>query len=342
MTKRRVRSHSSTASAPTARPPRWRRLTLLAAVAVAVVVGLRPATANLAMLRARQRLAEGDLGDARRWAEVAGRWGGSPSRRRLLLAAIARRRGQWGDWKQNLQAAREAGDTQGAEREEHLGRVAGGRVELLGQLDVPESEALEAVLYGSVATDQMELAEDVLSNWLAGDPQDPHALYWQGVLAERRGDVDQATSHYRAALQVAPRHQRAQLALARLLEQEEDFEAAYLAFAAVLERDEVEEARVAVARLLRLLGRLESAEDALRSLNSEPARLERGRIAFERGQYQQAIEHLRAAGPGADDELLATALHLAHRDDEAERLLEQIARDKQRRNAEAEGESLQP
>ncbi|MCR9293584.1 MAG: hypothetical protein NXI32_12750 [bacterium] len=352
-TSKQADSHSrdsSTSAVATGRS--WLRwLGALVIVSIALWMA-RPVLSGSLISAARSAWLRGDFYQAQLWTQRAESFGGASDEALLMQASIARSRGNWSHWQALMEAAESAGAAEAAlTRERKLYQLAAGRVEdlqaiesMLGDANVSLAEIFDAVLPGILAAERFELAGQLLSQWAQQFPRDPNQRYWSAMLAEQlslmgrndSGSKQEYVDLLNETLEASPYHQRARLALAKLDEEEDRLEEAYQQYAQLWLRDQLAEAQVATARLLRRMGRYGQAREVLSGLDDESAKRERGLLAFEEGQLEQAIELFDATASSSEEEAWATALHLAGRDEQAQALFDKVANRREHQHGQEE------
>lgn len=328
---------------------RWLGALVIVCIASLMV---RPVLSGSLISAARSAWLRGDFYQAQLWTQRAESLGGASDEALLMQASIARSRGNWSHWQALMEAAESAGAAEAAlTRERKLYQLAAGRVEdlqaiesMLGDANVSLAEIFDAVLPGILAAERFELAGQLLSQWAQQFPRDPNQRYWSAMLAEQlslmgrndSGSKQEYVDLLNETLEASPYHQRARLALAKLDEEEDRLEEAYQQYAQLWLRDQLTEAQVATARLLRRMGRYGQAREVLSGLDDESAKRERGLLAFEEGELEQAIELFDATASSSEEEAWATALHLAGRDEQAQALFDKVANRRERQHGQEE------
>lgn len=267
---------------------------------------------------AADRVSVGAFSTAQQWLDWSCWFDPADGRTDLMRAMCHRRRYQQEAWTAALESAKAKGAPSDlVEQEERLGRIQAGRInrqedELNALLaaGVATHDACTALVHGYLARQDAKSAEMVLAAWASDEPASPHVAYMQAVYwlwqGDRAGDVlrrtecrARAEKEFREALAREPRHEMARQTLADLLEEDDRLTEAlpeYVALTAFAPANDT--GKLGVARMLRSLGQLEQAGqaiDRLRPGRESPAGMaaERGQIALEAGNLEEARQWLR-------------------------------------------------
>jgi mono/diheme cytochrome c family protein len=279
------------------------------------------------------------------WLDRADRLAPRDGRTNLLRAACFRQLEQMDRWSQALQAAERKGAPAAEQQLElKLGLLRAGRIGAreeshLGEL-VQAGAALHDVMavfvHGYLAQGEFGKARLLLDNWQTAHPEVAHAMYMRGVYLCRLDESARALGELEKALARQPRHEPA-LRLAVQVCEGGDWLDQALPYTIRLAEQSREDpaAMLALARVLRKLGRVDDARSVLKSQTAcqtppTEAVMEMGRIEFESGHYQEAerwFTQVLAAAQPDHQELLAVATALAFSGDTAgtERLFARYA-----------------
>ncbi|MGH7199387.1 MAG: tetratricopeptide repeat protein, partial [Planctomycetaceae bacterium] len=327
-----------------ARP--WRRVAIggvLLALFAAIVFG-RGAAAWWARREAARHLEAGAVGAAERQLARADWFDADDFRTDLLRAACFRHVGQREDWAAALAAAeRHGARNEHLELETRLGdlrwglteRVSADDYDTLAAAGASPREALTSVVYGLLARRESRKAEELIEAWEAESGDAAQASYLRGVCWWSTEREDSARVEFEKALDRQPGHEPARAALARMLEQQDQFAAAHAHYAVLASAaPERESARVDLARILRKRGRLEDAravlEPALSAAEvSQNVAVEQAEIEYESGNYEAArrwFERTDLDGAHLAETLRAAAGTFAFNGDvaDAERLFARV------------------
>lgn len=258
----------------------------------------------------------------------------------LLAARAARRAGLYAEAGEHLdRCQRLVGVTDETRLEWDLLRVQQGELgaaeRRLRSTITPEHpqarEVLEALAQGYLKAERLGDALEALALWLGRWPDDPQALAWRGWVAEHLGNPREAAADYRRALESDAEHFEARLGLARVLLRGHQAQEAGEHFGR-LRQSRPDEPDV----LLGLAGcraELDDRDGAVRLLDEllaqhphhSRALTERGKLALEAGQAEQAEGWLREAVARAPDDRealyrLAQCLRRQGKGPEADRL----------------------
>jgi len=332
----------SSPAPPAPRRHARRRWTLWVAAisAVGLLILLGPGQlARMARLRARRAIEAGAISEAGPWLEWVRWWEPSDGEIDLLAAAGYRQLGQMERWSAAIESAREkSAPAQALDREFQLASIQAGKTfddvnaQLVALIDsgVSPREAAAAFVQGFLASNRTEEAQKLLDAWQADQPESPHVAFWRGACWHKLNQRERALEQYRLALAREPRHELSALAIAELLEEQDQLEEALAEYEALAQRlPSADYLAIRLARTLRQLGRLDEADRLLQlqaPIEPCPAEwaLELGQIQLAAGRYPAAAKWLAeaaAARPGdqAALALTATAFRLAGDDDQADR-----------------------
>jgi len=306
---------------------------------------------------AARNLTVGTLSTAQRWLAWSDWFDPSDGRTDLMRATGLRRRYQQAAWKEAVESAeRKGAPAERVRQERRLGLIQAGAInnerdELtsLVEAGVATDDACTAFVHGYLARRDAPRAEMVLDAWAVEVPGSAHVAYMRGVywlwLGDGAGDLgrryecrDRAEKEFKDSLAVEPRHEMARQTLADLLEEDDRLEEALVEFAALAaDFPANDSAKLGVARLLRGLGALGQARQALSWLpperkSSADTAAEVGQIELESGHYQQAQNWLTRVDLSwtADADALraaATAFAVEGKTTVAERLFARLDRE---------------
>jgi len=166
----------------------------------------------------------------------------------------------------------------------------------------PQSEAiLEALVAGCLRGYRLDDAEGLIGRWQKLDPEDAHAEYSRGFLAELRANHLDAVKAYRQSIELDPEHVDARFRLASVLLDLSQAQEAVPHLRWLAERHPTYvSVLVDLARGLDQLGEQDEAERFLARArefrpNHPETWLESGILAMRRGEYESAESWLRAA-----------------------------------------------
>ena len=270
---------------------------------------LAPSVATWWARRAALReLDAGALSAAEEWLAWGASFDSHDGRIELIRAACFRHAGDRAAWETALAAAeRHGAGADDIELERRLGEIRWGAAPRLslddfdGLIDAGLSrhDAAVTCVQGFIARGELEQARQ-LAEEQADALSEAQSAYLFGLCRWSEHDRPAARTQFEVALEREPRHEPARTALARVLEEGYDFAGAlphYQTLAAVSDREAV---RVDLARILRKLGRLAAARDALAAAPvpeeaSSALLLELAQIELESGNYQAAREWFERA-----------------------------------------------
>lgn len=293
---------------------------------------------------AARELRVGAVGAAQDWLAWLGRFRPEDGRADLLRAACFRSLRQADRFARALRSAEEHGaPPELIEREVKLAEIQSGglpedpELQLAAMIDAgaPPHDVYTAFVYGFLYRGETERAKKVLDAWATDSPGDANVACMRGVYLRSLGDYALAQEELQAVLEKQPRHDLARMALAEVLEEQGDFEAAaaqHLHLANSCFSNDM--ARLNLARLLRKSGRTDEARALAAPLvsrdeASDDALWEWGEIALELGDYKEArrqFQDLHSKPMYAHQSLFTMAARLALQGDSsrAETLLERV------------------
>ncbi len=269
------------------------------------------------------------ISDAQRWLDRAERFDPDNPATLLLRAKCFRHLGQLERRTEMLeQAGRIGASKQELDNEITLGQIqsgdlAEGAEAKLGELTasgLSPHDIASAYIDGNIVHQDMERALDLLQAWSADFPGEPHVHYMRGVLWSRSNERGHAREEFEKVLAEQPRHELAQIALAQLYEEDNQYQAALELYVVLASRNPGNEnLLVGLARLLRKLGRLKQARTVLapamaRPHTPSPVAVEAGEIELESGNYELAeqwFQKVSAKEMVNHSTLSAAALNLA-------------------------------
>lgn len=319
-------------------------LVLLLAVAALAFFG-RKSYSLWAKQAAFSRLQSGAFSDARQYLARAA-WGDPDDGTiDMMLAFCFRQSRQVDGWWEALQAAKKKGVSPASiEREVRLYRIQAGDwhegidsqlAEFVGE-GVTTYDIPAAFVSGCLANGRNGMAKQLLESWSNDSPNDAHVAYMMGKYWETTGDSEQARAHYEVAIALESRHELSHVAIANMLEQNDQLQQAfrqYAALASVSPANEV--AALGAARILRKLAHLDRAQAVLEPFaeTDEPsadAAVEMGRIAMDRGDLPTAQQWYERANieQTQDPRILMSVLRLLGmqgKSPEAERFFSRMA-----------------
>lgn len=321
-------------------------LTVAAAVLAAIVFG-RSVGGGWARHIATRHMEQWAISDALRWLHWAERIEPRTGTTPLLQARCFGRLGENRLRQEALQRAERYGATpEDVERERTLGLLQLGqapeetesRLQEFSEAGFSPQDIATSFIGGSMARQNMPRAEELLRAWLADFPDDAHSHYLHGVFLAGNNDLVGAREQLEQALAIQPRHELAQLALAKIHEQRNELDEALQRYVALANRlPDTGPVLVGLSRVLRKTGRAEQARDLLAPLASNPAIpnelvLELALVALELGDYEQStswFDRLPEQEFANHDTLSAAGVLLGLQNDTAaaERAFDRIARE---------------
>lgn len=160
---------------------------------------------------------------------------------------------------------------------------------------------LESLALSYVTTYRLDEALYMLDRLLARQPDNVTALLTRGILYESATHKDKALKDYRHAVEARPDNPRALLRLAEALQASHKLEEAIPYYERLLERDPTHAgALLGLAGCRRDTGDVDAASALLDELavahpDYDAGILDRGRLALQRGQFEEAERLLRRA-----------------------------------------------
>jgi Tfp pilus assembly protein PilF len=274
-------------------------------------------------MQATNALAMHDADTAEWFVRMAIRIGPQNSQNQLLLARVQREQGDIAGFEQTLESAQELGvAARLIEIERLLAQAQSGRLEgIQGRLDrlLVTGEAdgrvvLDAYVNGCLAAARLPQAEALITGWLSAFPDDVQPLYFKGrLLMFYNRNVDAAVV-FQSALQKQPQHYPAAYLLGQILMQENRPEEAIVQFERASHMTFNAAPRIAQARALRSISKIDearailtslmalSAEDTTKSFQRVgdrheglPTQLELGNLELAAGNSHEALQWLDPA-----------------------------------------------
>jgi predicted Zn-dependent protease len=228
----------------------------------------------------------------------------------LLSARAARRAGSYDEAERCLDKYRQARGVDDAGSFEELLLSAERDVDQVAPLcrrrveqDDPDAPLiLEALTRGYLRQYRLGEASFCLDLWLQKQPDNPQALCMKGQFhLDYEHAPDRAVGSYRRAVELDPDHEEARQGLAIVLLESKDFAGA-IGHLERLHRDQPDNLRVEVglAQCRDALGDPDAARRLVEGVLAQqpengPALAEKGQLALERGQYEEAEGLLRRA-----------------------------------------------
>jgi tetratricopeptide (TPR) repeat protein len=282
---------------------------LLAVAGFSLYLGGRSAVAWYYHRRAEQAIAAGKfeegLADLERCLQIWTRNGEA----HFLAGRTARRNNDYQSAEKHLKKAQELGWNKEQLQLEHaLMRAQRENPALVEaylqaclQKEHPDAVYIfEAQTQGYLATLQLGAAMSVLARWLKQEPDNIRALYWRGNARELAQMEDEAMADYRRVLALDADRDDARHRLADLsLRHKSDYQAAADLFEQVrAHQGDKPDLLLGLARAYRGLRRREDARLLLDQIlrenpNDAPTLSERGRLAAEVEQYDEAEDYFR-------------------------------------------------
>jgi tetratricopeptide (TPR) repeat protein len=260
--------------------------------------------------QAEQALEKGELDQARAHLELCLEVWPDSGEIHYLAARTARRQGAYDDANRHLSACRRLGWPAEAIRlERALLEAEQGDPTLVESYllscvhkDHPDAVLiLEALTRGYLKNFQLMRALECLDLWLHRQPNAVQALIWRGEVRERLDRYEPALDDLRRAVRLDPEAEESRLRLARLLVRARLPEEALPHYEQLYERRSGDaEVLLGLAACQRRLSRPEDARQLLDILLAAQPRhaqalSERGQLALEAGQLDEAEEWLRRA-----------------------------------------------
>jgi Tfp pilus assembly protein PilF len=198
--------------------------------------------------------------------------------------------------------------------------IESSRMAELTETDLSPHDIAWSYIDGRIAQQDMDRAYGLLQAWEADFPGDPHINYVRGMLAMRTGDNATARDELTKALELQPRHELAQIALAELADQQGRYAEAIHQYIALAGRNpDNAQLVVGLARVLRKAGRVREAREVLAPILAKEtvpaiAAVEAGEIELEAGQLEKAkqwFQHVPTEEIANHSTLTAAAMTLA-------------------------------
>jgi Flp pilus assembly protein TadD len=287
-----------------------RRVRWIVAVAtVSVVLAMTVFGRDLFGIWARQcatrQMNAWAVSNALQWLEKADRFDPNNGETQLLKASCYRYLNQEQLRSEALAAAKELGvDSQRIKNELTLGDIQTGTLGEEAESQLPElSEAglsphdiAAAFIDGCIARQDMERATALLQAWAADYPNHVHNRYMHGVYLWHSNDQTGARKEFEQVLALEPRHELAQIALAKLNDEENQLNEALKCYVQLAGHNpNNENVIIGLAGVLRKTGRLDAARAVMEPLLARPETSSSvaramGRLELEAADYERAIE----------------------------------------------------
>ncbi len=247
-------------------------------IAVLIGVGLLSWT-PWCLQQARESIRLHNLAEAEEWLEQSRLIPWKSQERMFLKARIARKLGKNREFGRYLEAARLQGmDEERLELERMLQRAQLGDLQTLDE-QFPDllqrgedlSAICEAYVLGLMMQFRIDQAMSIIEVWKADFPNDPQPYFLEGRLLEYQTFLDGAAIALKRAIDRAPHHTPALVALARVEADQQNYDAAigwYQQAAAFME--EPQPALVGMARCYRDQGNLDEARQVLERALKRP------------------------------------------------------------------------
>ena len=275
-------------------------------------------------MQAVQALARQDVDTAESLARIAIQIGPRTSADQFLLATIQRKQGDLVGMEKTLEeAAKFGGDVvRSVEIQRLLARAQSGRLDgIQGQLDnllvrgeSDGREVIEAYINGCLAAARLTQAATLIDGWIDAFPEDAQPQYYKGRLLMFYNKNNEAADAFRTALARQPKHYPAAYLLGQILMQENRPNVALIQFQLAGQMVFNAAPRLAEAKALRSIGRVEEARTLLASIvkissdeirksfqrvgdryEGLPAQLELGNLELALGNHSQAVRWLDLA-----------------------------------------------
>ena len=302
---------------------RWLLITLLFLVVLVGSVFGRRLLGWSARVMAARRLDAWAISDARWWLQRADVLQGPDWRTALLRAQCHRYLDQPRHHDRAITRARDLGaPNDQLEIETTLAKIQSGELSdgaedalpRLMEAGVRPDDIASTFVLGCLARQQMDRAETLLSTWSANYPERAHTAYLRGLFYWRGGQLERAMQSLRTAVARQPGHELAQLAIARLLDEQGKREAALARLVDLANRYPANESvLVDLAKRVRLQGRASVAATVLQPVAASPfpvskVAVEFGEIQLELGNYEQAETSFSQVNEAdsADQQVLAS------------------------------------
>jgi tetratricopeptide (TPR) repeat protein len=264
-----------------------------------------------------------DIKAAEYWSTWSRRLAPDDAQTRLILARLARRRGDFVEMQDHLQIARKSGQQDDrVTREWMLADAQQSKLAtiepqlnrwLLAQ-DPDSAEICDAYVNGLLAASRHEMAQRVLDAWQADFPSDPRPYYRRGRLLQHFDRLADAEAELRHAVALKPDYYPALYALGRVLNEQKRSSDAIAIYQSCMQMPNPLAARIAMAQALAAAGKTDAAErhlreilradvseimDSYRRIDESPelfvAAYELGNLLVNAGNHEDAIGVLRRA-----------------------------------------------
>lgn len=310
------------------RQHRWGKI-LLASATVGALCWWSGVTAILPRIFAERAIRTHNLDEAEQWIRFALRVSHDSADDYFVLARIQRKQGNPESFNESLQQAVKLGlNSRFADNERLLAQAQSGQLDaILSRLDrllisgeADGQEVLEAYVNGCLAAARLVQAEALIIAWADSFPEDGQPDYYRGRLRRFYGRNSKAAEAFSSVLAREPKHYPAAYLLGQILMEENRPEEALEQFRLASNMVFSAAPRIAFAKSLRSLGRVDQArvvleevvkvspDDTLKSFHrvgdrfeGTPAQLELGNLELAVGNSEQAVKWLDiavAACPG--------------------------------------------
>lgn len=284
------------------RSTKRRRLHVISVVAIVALVAVWW-TGGFGIWPRRQAMraiAAGRLDEAESWIRRALLLDRGSAESYFLLARIQRRQGQLREFDESLRRASARGlARQRADKERLLAQAQSGQIEpIQSQLDEflirgdsDGREVFEAYVNGCLAAARLDEAALLIDGWERTFPDDPQPNYYRGRLLKHYQQYERAAEQFERALEKRPDHYAAVYLLGQLLLLQNRTQQALVLFQQCDAVRYNAAARIAQAKALRALGRIDEARSLLESVVQLPE--EQVRLSFQRvgDRYEGAPAH---------------------------------------------------
>jgi cytochrome c/Tfp pilus assembly protein PilF len=233
-------------------------------------------------------------------------------------------------YKEAMSVARQLGATRRQlEAEELLGKIQTGEIfeqaeryiSTLSAAGASPNDIASALVMGCFEQGQLARAAVMLDGWAADLPDQAQTSYVRGLYWKRVNNLPEAEKLFRQSLELEPRHELAEVALASLLQREGRLDDDLARFQQLASRfPHNQETLVGLSRALRTRARIEEARSVLEAAaaDAEPTShvaFEMGQIELEAGEYAEANRWLKrvdattvSTGEGLSISVIALAL----------------------------------
>lgn len=240
---------------------------------------------------------------------------------RLMLARLARRRGDLATMTDHLRDARSLAENDARiSREFALADAQQSKLAAIEpmlnrwllQQDADSAEICDAYVNGLVAASRFEMAERVLDAWQNDFPDDPRPHYRRGRMLQHFDRLSDAEAAYRAAIALKPDYFSALHSLGKILNEQKKSQEAFDVYEKCMQMPNSYAAQIAMAQSLIALGKTDDAEqilrgvvqsdlqqiaDSYRSVDEVPelfiAASELGNLLANSGKFEEAVLILR-------------------------------------------------